>query len=159
MPLEHLKHPYDTWDPYAMSEHHLYLFVYGTLKRGYGNNRHFLGDAEFVCPARTVSPYVLCNVGFPVAFKPERLSMVTCLPIIGELFRVQWEHIHHCDRLEGHPDMYRREIIQVETNDPSVSPINSYMYIGNGFHTDESWLKLVCPHTEEGYYWGDITHV
>ena len=87
------------------------LFVYGTLKRGLGNHR-VMRDAggEFIATVRTEDPLPLVI---------DRLPYLLDLPgrghrVEGELYRVEsaegWAHL---DRLEGHPNFYRRSVIAV----------------------------------------------
>lgn len=86
------------------------LFVYGTLKRGYGNNR-LLQNATFIGEAITNKPYLLFNCGFPKAVPSEE-----GLPIIGEVFEVDEAQLARCDSLEGHPDWYVRREINANIN-------------------------------------------
>ena len=87
------------------------LFVYGTLKRGLGNHR-VIRDAngEFVAMVRTEDRLPLVIDGLPYLLDlPGRGHRVE-----GELYRVEssegWALL---DRLEGHPNFYRRRVIAV----------------------------------------------
>ncbi|MBE2202970.1 MAG: gamma-glutamylcyclotransferase [Chthoniobacterales bacterium] len=91
------------------------VFVYGTLKRGFGNHR-VMADAggEFICEGRTVTPLPLVAQGLPFLLdQPGHGHRVE-----GEVYRVGdsrgWDRL---DRLEGHPDFYRRRLIEVEGTD------------------------------------------
>jgi len=90
------------------------LMVYGTLQQGYWNNR-LLAGARFIGQAVTNKEYVLFDCGFPMAvtaptkYKP--------LPIIGEVYEVTQEQLERCDRLEGHPNWYKRELISARLGD------------------------------------------
>lgn len=77
------------------------LFVYGTLKRGHGNN-YLMTDGEYIKTAR-INGYTLTGVGIPFAVKaPGR-------HIIGELWRVpKYQVLGPIDSLEGHPHWYTR---------------------------------------------------
>lgn len=80
------------------------LFVYGTLKAGYGNHRIIdgailLGTAESAQPS-----YVMWGRGFPFIAESNHGHKVR-----GEIYTVSDQQLAHCDRLEGHPDWYRRE--------------------------------------------------
>lgn len=95
------------------------LFVYGTLRKGYWNNRRLTG-ANFLGQAITLKPYILWNGGFPIATHNQRvadLKGVKMLPVAGELYEVDETHIRSCDQLEGHPDWYNRTLIQCVTID------------------------------------------
>lgn len=88
------------------------LMVYGTLKKGYGNNI-LLQGAKYLGEAVTKKHYVLLNCGFP---KATTLTVdeqdYPMLPVMGEVYEVDERHIRSCDSLEGHPDWYRRETIK-----------------------------------------------
>jgi gamma-glutamylcyclotransferase (GGCT)/AIG2-like uncharacterized protein YtfP len=79
------------------------VFVYGTLKRGYGNNRACLDGARFIGEATSASPFGMRAAGFPVIW-PDRFGH----PVRGEVFEIGDEHRQACDQLEGHPNFYRR---------------------------------------------------
>lgn len=97
------------------------LFVYGTLKREFSNH-YFLRKAEFVGPARTVERYALYVDEFPFVYPREKIC-----PIIGELYDVDSATLSRLDALEGHPRLYRREMIEVErTNSGSV--VKAWIY-------------------------------
>jgi gamma-glutamylcyclotransferase (GGCT)/AIG2-like uncharacterized protein YtfP len=87
-------------------EKHL-LFVYGTLKRGFWNHS-FLEGEEFVGEAETKEKYAMYVSGIPFVVKGEQVSTIK-----GELYRVSSETLRLIDRLEGHPNWYRRELVPV----------------------------------------------
>lgn len=93
------------------------LFVYGTLQRGYGNNR-LLAGATFLGPAVSLKPYVLFNCGFPYAVPfTKNEEKFPLLPITGEVYGVDETILRGCDRLEGHPNWYKRTYINVVRDD------------------------------------------
>lgn len=121
----------------------MYVFVYGTLKSGFGNNR-VLKNSKFIKNTK-VNGFKLCSAGFfPVAVPSENN---TCL---GEVYEVVEDNImKSLDFLESEGTMYLRT---------EVSDINNEkmeMYVGNSeFWNDFKNLKE-CPTTKEGvYYWG-----
>ena len=89
------------------------LMVYGTLQQGYWNNR-LLQGANFLGKAVTKNKYVLFNCGFPKAV-PFSLNegKYPLLPVIGEVYEINDQHLAMCDRLEGHPNWYIRKKIGV----------------------------------------------
>src|SRR6516225_1668615 len=106
------------------------LFVYGTLKRGYGNNC-LLDGSEFVGEAVTVEDCVMLNRGFPVMMLREfHAAKHLWRPARGELFRVTdaktWETL---DALEGVPLLYCRENIMVKKDDGET--LCAITYAGN----------------------------
>ena len=82
----------------------MYLFVYGTLMRGYGNN-HLLKDAEFFLKGYVQGS--LYGFGVP-GFIPSKEHIV-----YGEIYKVPNEGplLDRIDALEGHPNNYVRTAI------------------------------------------------
>lgn len=81
------------------------VFVYGTLKRGFGNNvllrnSRYIGD--FVSPPIFEMFAVGQHGGFPLLTEGE-------YNILGEIWEVDDETLRRLDGLEGVPHMYRRE--------------------------------------------------
>ena len=85
-----------------------YLFVYGTLKQGYSNNKRLLGNSKFLGRACSVKKaFRLYADGIP--FLLESANNWLGNKIIGELYEVTPETLSRCDQLEGHPLFYCRE--------------------------------------------------
>ncbi len=83
--------------------------VYGTLKQGYGNN-YLLDDSALVADVTTVDPYRLCISSLPFLISGPSLTGVN----VGmELYSVDRETLASLDLLEGHPNWYTRETIEV----------------------------------------------
>lgn len=130
-----------------MSQKKLY-FVYGTLKRGFGNNI-LLDGAECLGPAITVEPFAMVCVGFPYLFHSptheERL-------IKGELYAVENPKIEQAlDWLEGvECNHYFKDTIQVECDGIVYE---AHVYIASE-DTVETILDLPTKpsHIKEGYY-------
>lgn len=104
------------------------LFVYGTLKRGFRNER-LLRNAEFVGEATTVETdafIMMSNGGFPAVYRKEQCGDA----VAGELYWVTPEQLRRVDELENHPDWYCRE--EVETTG------------------GRAWMYLLIP---RGTYW------
>ncbi len=83
------------------------VFVYGTLKRGFGNHR-FIAQARFLGRAITSKDYALYVSGIPYVVRDEPVSCIH-----GEVYAVDQSTLNTLDRLEGHPGWYRRELISV----------------------------------------------
>jgi gamma-glutamylcyclotransferase (GGCT)/AIG2-like uncharacterized protein YtfP len=108
------------------------LFVYGTLKRGFGNNL-LLRNAEFVGEATTVESdafVMLTNGRFPAVHRGIGHA------VSGELYRVAPEELRRVDELENHPDWYVRQ--EVETTG------------------GKAWMYFLRP---EGSYWRTVEPV
>lgn len=95
-----------------------YVFVYGTLKYGYGNWRWCLQHEEYIGEGVTHDKYVLGNVGFPFMFRPipswpEELAK----PVLGDVFKVEnHSTMVSLDGLEGEGILYHRELVKVIVN-------------------------------------------
>lgn len=73
------------------------VFVYGTLKRGYGNNAAYLKSAEFLGEAETPAIYTLYNGGFPIVERNGNTS------VKGEVYKISDEHtLRNVYNLEGY---------------------------------------------------------
>lgn len=82
------------------------VFVYGTLKRGFGNHEYLLSKSKFLGEHVTDPAYTMVSCGgFPGVIESGST------PITGEVFEVTEEELLDCDRLEGHPNWYRRKLI------------------------------------------------
>lgn len=86
--------------------HNEIIFVYGTLKRGYGNYERLLKGSKFLGRAYSAARYRMYNIGFPCLLDCGMAGD----PVAGELFEVTPEVLSFCDRLEGHPQMYCRKL-------------------------------------------------
>lgn len=100
------------------------VFVYGTLKKGFSNHR-LLASSELLGRARTIEAYAMYSTGVPIVIKNESVS-----PITGELYRVDEATLVYLDSLEGHPDWYRREEVDVllETEDEEPRTEKAWIY-------------------------------
>ena len=124
-----------------------FVFVYGTLKLGHGNNLGTFGGANdggtqymqitrTTERGRTVKEFGLwgANAGFPF--------MTTDSPEIvrvrGEVYEIPFGVFKACDNLEGYPFMYDRSIIQVQLDTGDIVDAWAYhqdhdaVYIGEG---------------------------
>jgi gamma-glutamylcyclotransferase (GGCT)/AIG2-like uncharacterized protein YtfP len=101
------------------------VFVYGTLKKGQGNHeRCCLDKASFVGNGK-ISGRIYSLGAFP-GLKPDNDSKV-----YGEVYKVDDTTLARLDRLEGHPRMYERKEIIVETNTNEFCEAWAYFYNGN----------------------------
>jgi gamma-glutamylaminecyclotransferase len=95
------------------------VFVYGTLKRGHGNHR-LLRDSEFIQRLSLASQFYMINMGgFPAIIcdndilNPHKPKTFKPTGVIGELYRVPASDMKYLDALEGHPEFYTRDILNV----------------------------------------------
>ena len=114
-----------------------YLFVYGTLKPGHGNNGLIeRGNGKSIGPARTVGKFLL-NDGFPYVWKPRQGTTgayhVHLGQVVGHLYKVSDACLESCDRLEGHPTHYCRTPITVAYGPNGAGP-----YVTAGIYLAQS---------------------
>ena len=102
------------------------VFVYGTLKKGHGNNT-LLRFADYLSTTQTVKPFVLGDVGFPYAFRQEIVPdqhKKLLFPVEGEVWKVPDLYTFiGLDGLEGFPTHYNRRIIETD------SGVTAWMYM------------------------------
>jgi len=107
-----------------MENQKIYLFAYGTQKKDHYHDCQLIG-ATFVAEARTVAKYKMeANASFPFVLKEEGSS-----EIHGELFEIKDEILSRTDRQEEHPNLFKRELVPVVTEDGLQ--VDAWMYFGN----------------------------
>lgn len=82
------------------------VFVYGTLKEGFGNHKRLLSTSTKLGDFTTTGEYTMYSLGgFPgVVLRGDTA-------IHGEVYQVTNEVFKSLDILEGHPDFYQRKKI------------------------------------------------
>lgn len=105
----------------------IYIFTYGTLKRGFSNN-HFLNDALFVSNSITCenySMYPCTNNMFPFLIKSEKKYQIK-----GEVFKTNSKKLlDDLDYLERYPNLYLKEFINVKLENNSI--VKALVYFKN----------------------------
>lgn len=97
-----------------------YVFVYGTLKRGYYNN-YLLERSRFIGRSVTCRPLCMYSYGVPTVGIPTTKAMQkVALPIIGETYCVSNIVFAILDSLEGYPRMYNRVLEEVKTENKII---------------------------------------
>mgnify|MGYP005826791853 FL=1 len=87
-----------------------FLFVYGTLKRGFGNNR-IISHTEFVGSAISLDRFDVSGWGFPCAYLNPEGKLLQ-----GEIFKLSEHDFISTDGLEGNGFLYQREIREFNCN-------------------------------------------
>lgn len=100
------------------------VFVYGTLRKGFGNHG-LLAAAKFICNAVSLSKFKMIASGIPYVSK-EPVSN-----IIGEVYEVTDDELSSLDRLEGHPNWYYREPINLK-NIETGEELEAEIYFNDG---------------------------
>ena len=114
----------------------MYVFVYGSLKKGYGNNR-LLQNAIFIDKGITLKPYVIYGAGgFPVVFDTEKKGHIA-----GEVYDVTPAERARLDGLEGYPYMYHRKKVMVVL-DETGHRVACQMYVGTVDHWQRNIRSL-----------------
>ena len=97
------------------------LFVYGTLKKNFSNH-HLLRTAEFCGKGRTQQKYAMYVDGIPYVVRNQQTSF-----IYGELYLIDACQLERIDRLEGHPEWYCREQVQIIHDQRKI--VTAWMYL------------------------------
>ena len=103
------------------------VFVYGTLKRGYGNHERILKDAVFLGKARTNTKWTMIgkDMGYPYVVEQDH---VKGNHVVGEVFAVNREELKALDILEGVPHHYKKVTININyEDDNSVDTVGMYV--------------------------------
>lgn len=118
------------------------VFVYGTLKAGYGNHRSYLHSAEALGEASTVSRhYALLDLGaFPGAVRHREGGQVH-----GELYRVDDATLRALDRLEGNGSFYQRQRVHVLTEEGTRHLAWMYLLIDSSRYDDRVLHDGIWP--------------
>jgi len=110
----------------------MFVFVYGSLKKGFHNNR-VLGDAQLVGTGN-IDGYDMYSLGgYPGI-------VVGSGNVKGEVYEITDKHLPWLDRLEGYsenwkPDdcMYLRQRVTVDMDQPYPDDLlQAWVYIYNG---------------------------
>lgn len=118
----------------------MYIFVYGTLKRGDPNHQRLKGS-EYVCTTRTKESYAMLDLGpFPGVLKAECSPQLQASPIHGEVYHINSQTLEALDSYEG--EWYFREEVQLEGRFTALMyflrqlPVGNYTVIPDG-----NWTK------------------
>lgn len=106
-------------------EKHKTILVYGTLRKKYGNHR-LISHCEQIGTGWTKKKYQLTASGIPFVHPNKPVHQVRV-----EAYKVPMEDMPSVDGLEGHPEWYKREEIDVILDDGQE--IKGEIY----FNTDE----------------------
>lgn len=113
------------------------LFVYGTLKEGYGNHRLLQGCKKLGNYTLPVGEFCLVDLGwYPGVVHRHVLGLTT--PVTGEVYEVDDETARAVDGLEGYPSLYDRE--EVETP-YGAAWVYTYNMSHGRLNVDESVLR------------------
>lgn len=103
-------HKYYSDSPALDSSHRTTVCVYGTLKYAHGNHS-LIKDSDFLGYGFTASKMRLCIEGLPYVIRGK--SKIG-KHVEVEVYSVDDDTLARLDALEGHPDFYRRDSIDVK---------------------------------------------
>ncbi len=120
-----------------MSEKKYTLFVYGTLKQGHYWHKSYLGDdkSDFIGIVSTSNDFTLIVDALPYLIRKQSDG-----PVSGELYMVDKATLNKIDELEGHPSVYKREVISVFDESGEEKTAFAYTY-PNVFEHRKSVIK------------------
>ena len=90
--------------------------VYGTLKKGYSNYNHYLTSSKHIGKGETKDKYPLVISGLPYLIEDKGKGF----NVEVDVFKVSSSVMGSLDRLEGHPNWYRRKQINVKVKDKTL---------------------------------------
>lgn len=97
------------------------VFVYGTLKRGYGNHK-LLGSSPFIGQG-SIKGFDIYDLGpYPAIQESEDPSAV----VWGEVYEINDAVLKALDQLEGEGFLYKRSVVTVDMNGAAVE---AYVYV------------------------------
>ena len=100
------------------------IFVYGTLKKGFGNH-YLLEESRFLGKASLTGNYRMISLdAFPMVVESQEEYT-----IYGELYEIDKQTLVSLDMLEGYPHFYDRDVVTVI--DDIGKSHDAYMYIGH----------------------------
>lgn len=116
--------------------------VYGTLKQGFGNH-HLISESTFLGYAETIDFYPLIDRGLPYLIPDPGYGYNVEL----ELYEVDGKTLEAVDRLEGHPNFYKRELIEVLDHEYNI--IEAWVYFCDMEYTDKECLPYYSGHKKD----------
>jgi gamma-glutamylaminecyclotransferase len=120
------------------------FFVYGTLKRGYGNNV-ILRSSKFLGEAVSRDRYMLLHSGFPMAVRDSEGR-----PVKGELFEVSDSRVvESLDALEGNGHFYTRHLRSFI--DAEGAEVEAWIY--EIPRSEMRYSRTLCPVVDGNYEW------
>jgi gamma-glutamylaminecyclotransferase len=91
--------------------------VYGTLKKGYSNYNHYLTGSKHLGKGETKDKYPLVIQGLPYLIEKKGVGH----NVEVDVFKVSGGILAQLDRLEGHPNWYRRKQIEIKMKDKTLT--------------------------------------
>ncbi len=126
------------------------VFVYGTLKQGYGNS-YLLRHARFIGTGQTQALCRLLDAGFPV-LRPRIADRQSSshVPVRGEVYECNTATMQKLDALEGEGKMYHRRTKYIDMD--NGKRVKAFAYVGDG----NFWRHRALPYypaNDVNYEW------
>jgi len=119
------------------------VFVYGSLMRGL-HNHPLLTHSTFLGEALTEAAFELYSLGYFPA-----MTRGGCCAVRGECFEVDAETLHALDRLEGHPEFYRRQRISLGDGRRVLSYLVEPRQVAGRPHVDKGCWRSFLQRRQE----------
>ncbi|KAL0492094.1 hypothetical protein AKO1_015865 [Acrasis kona] len=127
-----------------------FIFVYGTLKKGFHWHDKFLSTATFVGRATSVNKQALVVDDFGV---PHLLNVKGGESISGEVWRVDEEVLSGLDDYEGvNKEYYSREPIEVRLDNGSVLSADAYYKVSAGSLAEGPFISEYTKSHHDKHY-------
>jgi gamma-glutamylcyclotransferase (GGCT)/AIG2-like uncharacterized protein YtfP len=133
-----------------MSDNTYYLFVYGSLRKGF-HNHTYLEKSEFIGNYTTINKYYMYSPKscvFPYVIETQIDKKAEPVPICGEVYKIDKKVLMLLDSLEGHPSFYERVNIYVENKDLLLRTLEVYIYVLR----NESIINEVKDELDLGFF-------
>lgn len=118
---------------------HEFLFVYGSLKKGFDNHKFLEKSTKRLGKATTINKFGMFEDSFG---NYPYLITKPISKIDGELYQInRRELLEEIDEFEGAPDYYQRKKIKVKTHH-GVNVAYAYIRIDAGMPEDQKPLKV-----------------
>jgi len=99
------------------------VFVYGSLKRGF-HNHGLLSKSTFLSEGASCGLEMYSLGSFPAVTHGKG-------SVVGEIWEVDDDTLADLDRLEGHPNFYRREVMDIWCDNMNGN-LPCYVYVYQG---------------------------
>lgn len=101
--------------------------AYGTLRKGFGNNRAYLSNQKHLGTGKTVEKFKMYASGIPFVVKDEKEDN-----IVVDVYEVEdGRPMNSVDALEGHPRWYKREEIDIDLKGKIIKAWLYFMPLAN----------------------------
>lgn len=123
--------------------------VYGTLKKGFSNNRAYLKDATYLGSGTTEDKYPLIVEGLPYLVDKKGIGH----KVEVDIFKVSDTQLRDLDGLEGHPNWYERKQVNVRS---AGRTYNAWVYFNPKDVTPSTELHKSFKRRTDSVYTPDV---